>query len=443
MKKIIAMLLALIMVFALVACGTTEKPVESEKPAESQQPAESQKPAESQQPEATPEPTPEPPTFDGEIVFGHIADLTGVESLTGAESVESMDFAVKLINEAGGIAGKKVVVIHEDAKSSTPEAKNAAQKLIENNKVVAILGPTQAGHKGAVGGIVTELKVPAVYYNATPFGMIKGNAYIISAGGGTNQLPTVMADYVFNDMGWRKVYTITQDNQGGYNYMNPFIDNFTAMGGEVVESMWVAAGVSDLTSYLSKMSNADGIVGWLSNADGIKLWTTWYELGLDKDLPMVAPMHGGFTDYYILDSIAQTNPEVVDAILECAVAPVAYSYLAENEVNKAFVAAYEKEFGHVPLATNLPGAIYGAMLLVKEAAEKVEGEITPEALYQAFFGCDIESPEGRLAFAEADDRSATKDIFIVKPVKTDDGYNYEILKEYKDVAPKGLEVAAG
>ena len=435
MKKIIAMLLALVMVFALVACGNADKPVES-KPVESK-PVETQPVQDEPAPEVTPEPTPEI-VFDGEIVFGHIADLTGVESLTGAESVESMDFAVKLINEAGGIAGKKVVVIHEDAKSSTPEAKNAAQKLIENDKVVAILGPTQAGHKGAVGGIVTELKVPAVYYNATPFGMAKGNAYIISAGGGTSQLPTVMADYVYNDMGWRKVYTITQDNQGGYNYMNPFIDNFTAMGGEVVESMWVAAGVSDLTSYLSKMGNADGIVGWLSNSDGIKLWTTWYELGLDQSLPMVAPMHGGFTDYYILDSIAQTNPEVVDAILECAIAPVAYTYEADNAVNKAFVAAYEKEFGHVPLATNLPGAIYGALLLVKEAAEKVEGEITSEALYQAFIGCDIESPEGHLKMT--DTRLAVKDIYIVKPVKTDAGYNYEILKEYPNVGPNGLTV---
>ncbi len=422
MKKIIALLLALIMVFALVACGDKPEPTPSAEPT----------PA---------EPTPTPVTFNGEIVLGHIADLTGVEALTGAEARDSMDFAVELINAAGGIAGKKVVVIHEDAKSSTPEAKNAAQKLIENNKVACILGPTQAGHKGAVGGIVSELKVPAVYYNATPFGMIKGNPYIISAGGGTNQLPTCMADYLYKEMKWTKVYTITQDNAGGQNYMNPFIDNFKALGGEVLGSEWVTPGTGDLTSYLSKMTaEADGIVGWLSNADGILLWNTWYNMGLDQKLPMVTSMHGGFTDYYILDSIAETNPDVVDAILECAIAPVAYSYKADNAVNKEFVAAYEKEFGHVPLATNLPGAAYGALLLVKQAAEKVQGDITPEALYQAFFGCDVQSPEGRLAFVEADDRSATKDIYIVKPVKTDAGYNYEVLKTYKDVEPKGLAV---
>ncbi len=422
MKKIIALLLALIMVFALVACGDKPEPTPSAEPT----------PA---------EPTPTPVTFNGEIVLGHIADLTGVEALTGAEARDSMDFAVELINAAGGIAGKKVVVVHEDAKSSVPGAKNAAQKLIESDKVACILGPTQAGHKGAVGGLVSELKVPAVYYNATPFGMIKGNPYIISAGGGTNQLPTCMADYLYKEMKWTKVYTITQDNAGGQNYMNPFIDNFKALGGEVLGSEWVTPGTGDLTSYLSKMTaEADGIVGWLSNADGILLWNTWYDMGLDQKLPMVTSMHGGFTDYYILDSLAETNPDVVDAILKCAVAPVAYTYQADNAVNKEFVAAYEKKFGHVPLATNLPGATYGALLLVKQAAEKVQGDITPEALYQAFFGCDVESPEGRLAFVEADDRSATKDIYIVKPVKTDAGYNYEVLKTYKDVEPKGLAV---
>ena len=418
MKKIIAMLLALVMVFALVACsnaGKEDEKSEESKPTESQ-PVESQKPDEPAPSESTPA-EPVMPEFDGEIVFGHIADLTGVEAMTGLESVTAMDFAVEQMNYAGGIAGKKVVVIHEDSKSSTPESKNAAQKLIENDKVLAILGPTQAGHKGAVGGIVSELKVPAIYYNATPFGMAKGNPYIISAGGGTSQLPTAMADYVFNDMGWRKVYTITQDNTGGQNYMNPFIENFEKMGGEVIEDMWVASGVSDFASYLSKMTGgADGLVAWFSGSDAIKLWSTWYDLGLDK-----------------------TNPAVVEKILETAVVPVAYSYLADNAENKAFVEAWEKKFGDTPDATNLPGATWGCLQLVKAAVESIEGEVTSEALYQALTKQDIHVPEGHLTFAEGS-RLAVKDVYIVKPVKTDTGYKYEVLKTYNEVPATGLVV---
>ena len=441
MKKIIAMLLALVMVFALVACsnaGKEDEKSEESKPTESQ-PVESQKPDEPAPSESTPA-EPVMPEFDGEIVFGHIADLTGVEAMTGLESVTAMDFAVEQMNYAGGIAGKKVVVIHEDSKSSTPESKNAAQKLIENDKVLAILGPTQAGHKGAVGGIVSELKVPAIYYNATPFGMAKGNPYIISAGGGTSQLPTAMADYVFNDMGWRKVYTITQDNTGGQNYMNPFIENFEKMGGEVIEDMWVASGVSDFASYLSKMTGgADGLVAWFSGSDAIKLWSTWYDLGLDKSLPMVGSMHGGFTDYFILESLEETNPAVVEKILETAVVPVAYSYLADNAENKAFVEAWEKKFGDTPDATNLPGATWGCLQLVKAAVESIEGEVTSEALYQALTKQDIHVPEGHLTFAEGS-RLAVKDVYIVKPVKTDTGYKYEVLKTYNEVPATGLVV---
>ena len=58
MKKLIALLLALVMVFALAACGNTDKPVESNKPAETQQ-----QPADTQQPAENNEPTVEPVTL--------------------------------------------------------------------------------------------------------------------------------------------------------------------------------------------------------------------------------------------------------------------------------------------------------------------------------------------------------------------------------------------
>ena len=129
----------------------------------------------------------------------------------------------------------------------------------------------------------------------------------------------------------------------------------------------------------------------------------------------------------------------MDAILETAIVPIAYNYAADNEENAAFVEAWTEEFGTIPGATNLPGATYGALYLVKTAYEAIEGDVTSEALYEQLQVADVHVPEGHLKFNEGV-RLATKDIYVVKPVELDSGYNYEILKTYTDVGPNGLTV---
>lgn len=421
MKKIIALLLALVMVFALAACGTPEPPAVSD-PVSSD-------PANSDSGASTPTGDP--------IKIGHIADLTGVEANTGKQAVNGMDFAVKLINANGGINGRPVEIITEDAKSEPSTAANVARKLIESDKVVCIVGPTQIGHKGAVAEVVKEAQIPAIYYNGTPAYMLKGNEWLVAAGGATPQMPTAMATYCYEELGYRNVHILTMDNAGYKSYLTPFKEVFEAKGGKVVSEQYSPIPCADWAPYLATLSEADAIISWASGSDGISLWQAWHDMGVSDTMPLIAAMHGGFTDFFIGSALAKANPGALEAMLEQAYAPIMYTDSADHAENKEFVELWKKEFGTLPGGTNMPGATYQAMLLLKEAIESIEGELTPTALRDALFACDITGPEGHLVFK--DGQVATKDVHIVRPVKMEDGsFNYKVVKTYKDVPPTGL-----
>jgi ABC-type branched-subunit amino acid transport system substrate-binding protein len=91
------------------------------------------------------------------------------------------------------------------------------------------------------------------------------------------------------------------------------------------------------------------------------------------------------------------------------------------------------------VGSNLPGAGYTALMLIKTAAESISGDITPEALYEALQTTSVDAAEGTTSFT-TDSRAAVKDVYIVKVVKVDDSFNYEVVDTYEDVPVDGLTV---
>ena len=273
--------------------------------------------------------------------------------------------------------------------------------------------------------------------------MIMGNDWAIGASGANAQMPTAMADYVYKELGYDKVYTLTKDDTGGKSYMDPFTTNFKALGGTVLGQEWVPSPTPDFMPYMAKFTDkeADALVAWTSSADALNFWKAWYDSGLNEWLPVVGTMHGAFTDSFICDALnAQGYGDVVDQIMESSYVPMTWAYNIDTHENKAFCEAWEAEFDEVPIGNNLPGAATQVMLMIKEAYESIEGEVTREALRDALLAVDMTGPEGRTVFAEGTN-AAVKDVYIVKVVKLDNGqYNYEQVKKYPDVGCNGLVV---
>lgn len=440
MKKIIAMLLALVMVFALVACG--DKTVDDEKTPDESPKVSDTTPVENDDPVQPSDVVEEPnPTvdYDNPIKVGHLADLTGNEKSTGVLGEKAVNLAVKLINENGGIAGRALEVITLDCQSDASIAATNVRTLVEEHEVVAIVGPTQMGHKQAVAPVAAEYEVPVMPYNGTPVFLTKKNEYFMSTGGGTAQMPTAMADYLYNDLNLRTIYCITQEGTAGDNYVGPLKANFEAMGGKVIEDIRIAGDDMDVSQELLRVTeDADALIGWLSGTQGVNLWTNWYDLKICDKMPLYGAVHGGFTDYFIWKQLNNSRPEVVAEAMEQGVfAPINWAASIDNDTNKALCEAWAAEFGEPAPGSNLPGAGYTSLMLIKNAIESIDGEITGEAVYTALQNAECDGAEGHTTFGGG--KVAIKDVHIVKVVAQDGGnFNYEIIKTYPDVPVDGL-----
>lgn len=426
MKKITAVLLALCLAFSLAACGGSkdnEASKESQKVVTSPS-EESAEPSE----DVSEEPLGET------IKIGHIVDLTGVEASTGMIAQQSLEFAVKAIG--GQIAGHPIEIIVGDAQSSSANAVDLARKMVESDGVVAIFGPTQIGHKTAVAEYIATAEIPLIFYNGTPLYTLEGNDWVVGAGGATPQMPSTMAVYCYEELGYRSVNILSMDNLGYRSYLNPFMEEFVALGGEIVSEQWAPIPCADWTPYQSGIKDADATVAWASGSDAISLWQAWTDVGLVDRMPLVAAMHGGFTDYFVPNALSKANPAALENMLG-AVAPILWVGDIDTPENNEFMAKWEEEYGERPVGSNLPGACYQSILLFKAALEATGGETDPEQLIEAIFAADVTGPEGHLFFADGS-HAATKDVHIVQVVQLEDGtFNYSLLKTYKDVPPAG------
>ena len=441
-KRILALLLALMMVFALAACSDGAGSSDPDPGLSSDTPGDT---SPGDLAPAEPSPEEEAPAeldWDNPVLIGHIADLTGNEASTGTLAKKSVDFAAELINANGGIAGRAVKVITKDSMSTPSTAVAMVRDLVENEGVAAIVGPTQMAQKVAVAPVAVDYQVPVITYNGTPAFVAKNNEYVMSSGGDTSQIPTVMADYLYNQLHYETIYVITQEGTAGDNYVGPLKANFEAMGGTVIDDIRVPADATDIAQYLLRVTqDADALIGWLSGTQGVALWTNWVDQGIADRMPLHAAMHGGFTDYFIWLQLSGTRPDVIDKALEWNVyAPICYAYSIENDSNEAFVEAWKAaNDGAVPVGSNLPGAGYTVLSLIKNAYESIEGEVTGETLYAALQNAECNVAEGHTAFNG--ERIAAKTVYIAKVVKLGEkNFNYEIVETYEDVPVGGLTV---
>ena len=101
------------------------------------------------------------------IKVGLIAPLTGNVAVYGNAVKEATELYTKQFNDAGGINGKKIKLIIYDDKGDPTEAMNAYNKLVNSDKIVALLGPVTSGPTFGVAQESANLNIPGISGTAT------------------------------------------------------------------------------------------------------------------------------------------------------------------------------------------------------------------------------------------------------------------------------------
>ncbi|MEM2110939.1 MAG: ABC transporter substrate-binding protein [Candidatus Bathyarchaeia archaeon] len=221
-----------------------------------------------------------------QIIIGSMPDLTGFLAATGYWHDKAVAAAANYINEEeGGIDGRTLVVVTEDAASSADVATKKIRKLVLERGAMAIV-PSMSGAIGiAVGPIIKdELKVPYLYTGGTYTVLLRGNRYIFQWHTSAKAIARAFKD-IIPTIGkkWAIPYL---DYAYGWSLRDEFKNVLAELGSdyEVVADIPVPSGTTDFYPYMSKIPQDTegiwwGLVGLAEATGGIKALR---ELGYDQ-----------------------------------------------------------------------------------------------------------------------------------------------------------------
>jgi branched-chain amino acid transport system substrate-binding protein len=102
-----------------------------------------------------------------EIKIGGLLETSGFVASLGQPGLEGAQLAVEQINAAGGVNGRKVALVNVNSESDNTKTVSGAKRLIEQDKVVAIVGPMSSGSAFAVADTMERARVPMIANGAS------------------------------------------------------------------------------------------------------------------------------------------------------------------------------------------------------------------------------------------------------------------------------------
>lgn len=330
MKKFLALALAAVMAFSLIACGTSDSPS-------------------SAAPSAAPSSDPGSTQTDnagggegGEILIGCLQDVTGPTSALGISVQTGAQAAVDEINANGGIDGKTLVMKTYDTKGDVTEAVNAFITAVTVDKVSLLVGPPVANIANAIKETSEDYEVPVLGLAMDPACQTKadGTPYtnMFALQPNATSQGTIMAAFAVKN-GY-KTYGIlyNQENSYSVSLLDPFTDELAKSDITVDDNLIVAYGAADkdYKTLLQPIVSAgvDAIYCPNYTQDLVAIYTAAVELGYQGKIiagldaaPAFNTTYGGDCSnvYYI------NNINTEDADIAAEIAKIADSVSAPNK----------------------------------------------------------------------------------------------------------------
>ena len=198
----------------------------------------------------------------GTLNIGHVITLTGSDAYIGPGAVPAVEDEVAKINAAGGINGYMLKVISYDGQSLPAECVAVTKRLVDQDKCVAIIGPTFSGAAIPMAKIADESKVPIIATTATNVNVTvdqagKVHPYMFRVCFIDPYQGTALADYCYNKLGKRKAAFLTDVASPYTVALHQFFkEKFEKLGGKVVLDEGYNKGDQEFRAQLAKVKSA-------------------------------------------------------------------------------------------------------------------------------------------------------------------------------------------
>ena len=337
----------------------------------------------------------------GDIVIGEYGSLTGATATFGISTKNGIDMAIAETNAAGGVLGRQVRVIVEDDQGRPEEAVTVVTKLINSDRVVALLGEVASSNSMAAAPVAQQAGIPMISPSSTNPAVTQFGDYIFRVCFIDPFQGFVMAKFATGTLAMNQI-AVLRDVKSDYSMglADVFIEEFGKLGGTIVADESYSQGDTDFSAQLTSIR--------ARNPQAIYVPGYYTEVGLiarqAKSLGITAPLLGG--DGW--DSPALT--EIGGEALNGSYLSNHYSVEDPSPAIQKFVADYRAKYGETPDA--LAGLAYDSAMLLFDAMRRA-GTTEPAAVRDALAATqDFAGVTGMITLDE--NRNAIKPAVVLK-----------------------------
>ncbi|BCG47294.1 ABC transporter, substrate-binding protein [Citrifermentans bremense] len=348
------------------------------------------------------------------IKIGGLFAVTGPASFLGEPERNTAQMVVDEINKAGGVKGRKIELITYDTSGDATKAVQLVNKLIKNDKVVAIIGPSTTGDSMAIVPVVERAGIP-----------------LISCAAGS-KITEPVKKWVFktaqNDgLAAARIYEQLRKERKTKVAILSVSDGFGSSGREQLKAQAKAYGIqiisddtygpkdTDMTAQLAKIrgSQAQAVICWGTNPGPAVVARNAKQLGLKIPLYM---SHGVSSKKFI-----ELAGDAAEGIRLPSGKVLVADLLPKSDRQKGSLLAFIKDYQNHYRAEgdHFGGHAWDAVMLLKGAIER--GGDTPAGIRNALEATrNFAGIGGVFNFSPRDHAGLTKDAFTLVEVRKKD-----------------------
>src|SRR5688572_19003558 len=328
--------------------------------------------------------------FGQTIKIGFITSYSGLNGNLGPYMERAVRLYIKEHQKELPPGVKIELITRDDTGPNPDKAKQLAQELIVRDKVNLLAGVIFTPNAMAIAPLATEAKVPFVIMNAGTSVITTRSPYIVRTSFTLWQSSYPLGTWAAKR--FKTAYTMVSDFGPGHDSEEAFVKGFTEGGGKVVGSVRVPLQNPDFAAYMQRVKDAkpDALKVFIpAGKTATAVMKNFSDLGLDKaGIKLIGP--GDITT-------EEELPNMGDIALGVLTVHH-YSAAATRPANKAFVAAWKREYGQNEVPNFLSAGSWDGTALIFEMIKQQKGKIDPDKSMEIAKGWKFpHSPRGPIS----------------------------------------------
>jgi branched-chain amino acid transport system substrate-binding protein len=323
----------------------------------------------------------------GSAKIGLLLPQSGGNKAIGDEMLQGFELYRSL--RGGRLGGYDIQTVIADEGETADSGKAAADKLLKQDRVVAVTGVATSAVMLAVRDLIEEAHIPLIGSNASPTSLLS-TLYIWRTSYVDRDPGAALGEYVATRHSGRSAAVIAPEGIGR-DAVEGFLEKFRLKSGRLEgTATYVPASRTDFTQYLNplKGSAVGAVVSFFSGQVAQVFVRQFADLGIKSSAQLYAP--GFLTEG---SAVLAAHGERAQGIYTA----MNYSADLDNSANRRFASEYQRSYGVSP--TTYAMASYDAADVLDKALNLVDGELTGETLNAAIGRVgQISSPRGDWQF---------------------------------------------